>query len=388
MLYVAQGLNLCIIYATRMKNVLYLAAFVIFGTANAQGLTGRANASALSPQADGVIDPEYITDLYDRFTVRLYGSNKFTRYGVGRLDYNKSNDLLYKSNSNYNSGIGFNYRSVAINLGFPAPFINDDADEKGKTKFLDLQAYVYARKFNLDLYAQTYKGYYLANAGQFLRPIAQAYRIRPDLHTRNIGFNFERILNSNRYSFRAAYLQNEYQQRSAGTFLVGGGAHYLHVTADSAIVPRALAREVYTSDARPVALGFKKSRVASASVSTGYAHTFVLSEHIFVMGQLMAGIGANHTRLTDDEPSPDEKLSGTSVHLNAIARAGIGYQGSEWFAGVYFVTNWQHYPAPIEDAWQQYETGVVRIAIARHFELSAKTSERFNRFEPGFMRRK
>lgn len=371
-----------------MKNVLYLAAFLFSASVAAQGLTGRSNASALSPQADGSIDPEYITDLYDLFTLRLYGSNKFTRYGVGRLDFTSDDDLLYKSNSNYNAGIGFNYRSLAINLGFPAPFINNDEDEKGKTKFLDLQAYVYARKFNIDFYAQTYKGYYLANAAQFQQPAAQAYRIRPDLRTRNLGFNIERILNSHRYSFRAAYLQNEYQQRSAGTFLVGGGAHYLHVTADSAIVPRSIAREVYAADASPVAQGFQESRVASASVNGGYAHTLVISRHLFVMGQVMGGVGANYTWLTDDAPSPDEELSGTSYHLNLTARAGLGYQGTEWFAGLYFVTNWLHHPAPFDGAWQQYETGLVRLAVARHFELSPKTSERFNRYEPGFMRRR
>ena len=107
------------------------------------------------------------------------------------------------------------------------------------------------------------------------------------------------------------------------------------------------------------------------------------------MGQLMGGIGANYTWLTDDVPSPDEKLSGASWHLNTIARGGIGYQGSEWFAGLYFTTHWLHQPAPIHDfAWQQYETGVVRLAIARHFALSPKTSARFNQFEPAFMRRR
>ena len=371
-----------------MKNVFYLAALLLSSIANAQGLTGRAGASTLSPQADGAIDPEYITDLYDRFTVRLYGSNKFTRYGVGRLTFSGDDDLLYKSNSHYNTGVGFNYRSLAINLGFRAPFVNDDALERGETKFLDLQAYVYARKANINLYAQTYKGYYLANSDRFIQPTGEAYRFRPDLRTRTLGISVERILNSSRYSFRAAYLQNEYQRKSAGTFLVGGGAYFLNITADSAIVPRPLASEVYAADARPEAQGFRNSNAASAWVQGGYAHTFVISEHFFVMGQLMTGIGGSYTRLSDDSPSPDEELSGAAYHLNLTARAGLGYQGSEWFAGLYFVTNWQHYPAPIDGAWQQYETGVLRVAVARHIELSPKTSERFNQYEPAFMRRR
>lgn len=367
-----------------MKNIFYVVALALSSTAGAQGLT---NGSALAPQAEGAIDPDYIVDLYDRFTLRLYGSNKFTRYEIGRENLTRDNDLLYKSNSNYNVGVGFNYRSLALNLGFRAPFVNNDEDERGKTKFLDLQAYIYARKFNIDLYAQTYKGYYLANATQFANATSQPY-LRPDLRTRNVGINVERILNSRRYSFRAAYLQNEYQRRSAGTFLIGGGAHYLHVTADSSVVPATLGSDVFAADAPPFAQGFRKSRVASLAVNGGYAHTLVISEHLFLMGQLMLGVGGNYTWLTNDAPSPDEEASGASLHLNGIVRAGVGYQGSEWFAGLYFVSNLGHNAMPIADSWQRYETGLVRLAIARHFELSAKTSERFNRYEPGILRRR
>ncbi len=364
----------------------FLFCALLSTTATAQSGPARSGASALSPQPGGDIDPEYITDLYDRFTLRVYGSNKFTRYSLG--EGGRDEDVLYKSNSSYNAGIGFNYRSLAINLGFRAPFVNNDNAEKGKTKFLDLQAYVYARKFNIDFYAQTYKGYFLAQNDVLSYRPTQPYLLRPDLRTRNVGLNIERIFNSSRYSFRAAYLQNEYQQRSAGTFLAGGGLYYLHVTADSAIIPGRLndgpLGETGTADAG----AFNQSQVASAAVNGGYAHTLVISKHLFLMGQVMVGAGANYTRLSDPTPSPDEEASGVNIHLNGIARAGIGYQGSEWFAGLYFVTNVGHSPSPIDGLWQRYETGLVRLAIARHFELSAKQSEKFGRYEPGFMRRR
>lgn len=367
-----------------MKTIFYLLALLLSVTATAQ--TPARRGSDLSPAIEGDIDPEYITDLYDRFTVRLYGSNKFTRYSLG--ESGRKEDVLYKSNSSYNTGIGFNYRSLALNLGFRAPFFNNDDEEKGKTKFLDLQAYVYARKFNVDFYAQTYKGYYLAQNDVLSYRPAQPYLLRPDLRTRNVGLNVERIFNSHRYSFRAAYLQNEYQQRSAGTFLAGGGLYYLHVTADSTILPARLDDGPLGETATANAGAFHRSQVASAAVHGGYAHTLVISRHVFLMGQIMVGAGVNYTRLTDAVPSPDEEATGVNIHFNGIARAGLGYQGNEWFAGLYFVTNVGHSPSPIDGLWQRYETGLVRLAVARHFELSSKTAERFNRYEPGFMRRR
>lgn len=365
------------------STLLVLLLSFFFQAVSAQ--TPARRGSDLSPALDGDLDPEYVTDLYDRFTVRLYGSNKFTRYSLG--EGGRDEDVLYKSNSSYNVGVGFNYRSLALNFGFRAPFVNNDDDKKGKTKFFDMQAYVYARKFNVDFYAQTYKGYYLAqNDVLGYRPL-QTY-LRPDLRTRNVGLNVERIFNSSRYSFRAAYLQNEYQQRSAGTFLAGGGLYYLHVTADSAVIPTHLDDGPLGETATALAGSFNKSQVASAAVHGGYAYTLVVSKHLFLMGQVMLGAGLNYTRLSDPAPSPDEEASGVNIHLNGIARAGVGYQGSEWFAGLYFVTNVGHSPSPIDGLWQRYETGVVRLAVARHFELSSKTAERFNRYEPGFMRRR
>jgi hypothetical protein len=148
-------------------------------------------------------DSACIIDLSRDLVVRLYGSQKFTGYKLGQ--YGNSKRVVYSPNDNYNIGLGFNYKFLGINIGFRAPFINNDEARYGKTKFLDLQSYIYMRKITLDLYGQFYNGYYLSN-----RSILDNYKVvdtflkRPDLHTKNFGFTLQYIFNYRKFSYRAS----------------------------------------------------------------------------------------------------------------------------------------------------------------------------------------
>ncbi len=352
-------------------------------SAQIPGTVEPADTAQIAP-TDNSIDTAYLTDLYDRFTVRLYGSNKYTRYTIG--GYDSRAGVRYHPNTNYNVGVGFNYRFLAINIGVKTPGINNDNDERGKTKFFDLQAYVYGRKFNIDIYGQTHKGYYVAKtADVFGQREPQPFTLRPDVHTRIAGVTAERIFNPKRYSFRAVFLQNEYQKKSAGSFLAGAGIRYQHVRADG---PLGFPDPFISHPVVPV-IGYNRATVASIGVHGGYAHTFVLSRHVFLMAQLTVGAGGQYTQLSEVQGGqPAYDVSNFSYSLTGIGRTGIGYQGSEWFAGAYFVSSLWHDKTPLSDTWQQYETGVLRIAVARHFELREKTVKSLGRFEPRPLRRR
>ena len=54
-------------------------------------------------------------------------------------------------------------------------------EEKGKTKYLDLQGHFYTRKWNVAFFGRIfYKGYYLTPAG-LAAPQGEPYYIRPDM---------------------------------------------------------------------------------------------------------------------------------------------------------------------------------------------------------------
>lgn len=320
------------------------------------------------PYRPSPVDGDYITEHNNELAVRIYGSNKFTRLSYG--EYRVKDKALYKPNDNYNLGVGFSYQWLNLNLGFKAPFINEDNEKRGRTKFIDLQAYGYARKFVVDLYAQSYEGYYFPVKRNDLLAIPFTENlVRNDIQTRNLGFNVEYIFNNRKFSYRAAFLQNETQKKSAGSFILGGGIHYLNVRADSSILPQDIRYPDYLANP-----SFNRSSVGSITINGGYAYHLVLGKRFFAMASLMLGAGVNSMTLQDTKS--DENMQAWSPTFNGIVHAGMGYNSDRSFVGIYFTTNLRQDEMPISNAFQRYETGVVKVAVARRFAMKPSVASR------------
>jgi hypothetical protein len=304
-------------------------------------------------------DTNYIADLSDMFAFRIYGSNKFTGYKLGHNGYNER--LVYRPNSNMNIGFGGTYKFLTINIGFPAPFINNDKDKYGKTKFLDLQSYLYMRKLTIDLYAQFYNGYYLANRDALSTyPAIDTYLHRPDIKTKTVGTTVEYIFNNKKFSYRAAYLQNEWQKKSAGSFMAGGGFHYVNMRADSSVIPSTIVySDFFNGD------HFNRAGFVNLTANAGYAHTFVIAKHFFIMGEVLAGVGGNYTQLTDTRF--DTPRTGFGLNLSGTFRVAAGYNSERYFVGLHAVDYVTHNMGTPSNTWQQYEAGNIRFSIVKRF---------------------
>lgn len=322
-------------------------------------------------------DSSYIQDKSGDLLLRVYGSNKFTQLTLG--DYHYTERLVYKPNTNYNVGLGFNYRWLGINIGFKGPGINNDDDRRGKSKWLDLQAYIYMRKLTIDFYGQSFEGYYLAN-NSLLRnePVGRDYFLRNDIQTRNLGANVEYIFNNKQFSYRAVYVQNERQLKSAGSFIAGAGLHYHHTRADSSLKPDDQRFAVYGDN-----MDYQRSGIASLTINGGYAHTFVIAQSFFITGSAQLGAGANYAHRENDASVNNQAFESNSVglQLNGIARLGGGYNGPRFFAGIYYVTNLEASNLSAGGTYQMYETGMLRLAVARRINAPKKVARTFDRLE-------
>ncbi len=267
-------------------------------------------------------DSTYYQSYPESIIARLYLSQKYTS-----LELRKGNDpprLRYLPNTTLNLGIGATYQNLSLNLAYGFGFMNRD-EEKGKNKKLDLQARLYGRKWAIDVYGEFYKQYYVypkgrGNSGN------QNYYIRPDLRINLVGASAYRVLNHRRFTLHPAFVQDEYQKKSAGSILLGAQAYYGDIKADSALVPFELSSYY---DRRSIS----KVRILEIGPGAGYAYTLVLPYHLYITASFNINVNLGLVKETGANTSTDH----VSVNANMLYRLGGGYNNGNWNLNAFWV---------------------------------------------------
>jgi hypothetical protein len=306
-------------------------------------------------------DTVYVRDYSRDLTTRLYFSRKYTGYGV--RDYRQRQELLYRPNDRLNGGIGLNYGFIGLNLGINIPGVNNDDELYGQTRYLDAQSHLYLPRFALDLYLQHYRGYYLNKPQSWVENWQRGdpHPQRGDLRTTSAGFNVQYIFNHRRFSYRAAYVQNAWQKKSAGTFLLGSECYLIRMRADSAVTAPVGASAPFFGG-----VAFDGSDVYSLGANAGYAHTFVYKAHFFLTLSLVGGVSLGSTRLLIPGAADPVKLG---VHVNNTARVALGYNSARYFVGLSLVNLSMRSPTPERRTAISFDTGNVRLNFCRRFTV-------------------
>ena len=309
-------------------------------------------------------DTNYYVIYTEELTTRLYTSTKYS--SIRLINPQQRENLLYTPNNNIILGFGATYSIFTLNIGLNFPFVNEaDKDIYGESVYLDLQTHIYTTKVTLDLYAQLYKGKYLRNSSGIFEdwPHQDTFYIRPDITTHNLGFNAQYIFNYRKFSYRAAYLQNSWQKKSAGSWVVGTNVFYITHTGDSLIIPTNIDPPNMFND-----LNFKRKDALNIGVSGGYYYNLVMAKNLFFSIGLAGGPGLGYTWLNKNENLPT-KYSGVNMSFNAVVRASLGYNSRRLFIGTFFLNQFLLNKLPGEHVWSNSSTGNFRIIIAYRFKL-------------------
>jgi hypothetical protein len=331
-------------------------------------VSGTIFIPAFSQEADkgfGLVDTNYIESYPDEITGRLYSSIKYTRYRIWDGNYQKA--LVWDPNRRLIVGFGAHYGILGLNIGVPAPWVRSSEDESkyGKTNYLDLQSHLYLRNFTIDIYIQTYTGFYLSNPSEMLAGWEEGdpNLIREDMNLKSFGANLQYFFNGKKYSYKALYNQNEWQKRSAGSFIVGAGAYYIPTRGDSVFIPNNLKYPNYFEGDN-----FNESDIISLGPSAGYAHTFVIKKHFFIALSWIGGITLGGSSIKDIF-NLDESRTGITWNFHSTLRTGIGYNSRRWFVGFSYLNLAVSNQAPVDKGWLKFDTGNIRFNIARRFTL-------------------
>jgi len=309
-------------------------------------------------------DTLYIESYVKELTTRLYTSRKFTILNLS--DKNASHSLEYRPNDNLNLGFGATYYGFTLNIGLNLPFINDDDELYGKTSYLDLQSHLLTRKFTFELWLSVYNGYHVANPNSSITDwdISDNYPYRQDMQTFVGGFSSYYIFNNKKFSYRAAFVQDEWQKKSAGSFLIGGSLYEVNVIADSSLLPYNIVDTSFYDG-----FHFNQSNFATISINGGYAHSFIIKRKFFITLSLLAGVGGGNTSLKPSMEDMGGTISHTSVNTNLTFRFAMGYNSRKIYVGLSNVYSSFITPTPIEDTDIGLSFGNVRFNIVRRFNV-------------------
>lgn len=308
-----------------------------------------------SAQKGTVGDSSYYISYPQNVLVRTYLSQKFAPFTIPSQS---DKEISYKTNSKLNFGVGVTYKSYTLNLSYGFKFLNVDKGQ-GKTKGLDLQFHIFPHKLSVDLIGSFIKGYYLKpndNSGLNLN----TYYQRPDLSRNIIGVSVARVLNHNKFSYKAVVNQNEWQKKSAGSFLFGGEAYYGTIKGDSALVPNKLSSFFEQK-------GITKINFFSVGPGVGYAYTLVLSNHFFIGGSVIASLDVNFS----SEEKSDGKHSKVNFIPDGTYKGAVGYNSNTWSVSANVLGNSLYSGSAFTSKQYFLPTGNIRFTVAK--KLGIKT---------------
>lgn len=307
-------------------------------------------------------DTSYYESYTDLITARFYFSQKYTS-----LVLKGTENLQYRPNTSLNTGVGFSYGWFTANAAVGLPFLNQGDDGKGKTSYLDLQSHIYPRKYCIDLLGQFYRSFYLYPKG-IGRTDNKDWYVRPDLKVMHLGISAYRILNWKKFSFRAGMLQNEWQKKSAGSFLVGAEAYYGRTDSDSAIVPSQL-EDDYTQR------GVTSIRYIDLGPGIGYAYTLVIAKNFFILGSGTATLPIGWLK----EKKDGQEQTKFSATPNFFYRLSTGYNNARWSISLWWVNN----VLDTKGVSGKYRvnTGNVRLTTAYRFAPGPRLKKPLRLFE-------
>lgn len=306
-------------------------------------------------------DSTYIRSFKHYLLGRFYLSKKFTQLNF-RHRYNDYR-LRYTPNTTLNMGLGATYKWATLNLAYGFGFLNPEHN-RGDTRYLDLQFHFYGNRFTLDMLGQFYTGFYLPKDKRVFS--SDDYYIRPDLRVSAIGGSLQYIFNHSRFSYRAAYLQNEWQKKSAGSFLAGIELYGGRVSADSSIVPYSFIQDANAGTVEGI-------RFIKIGPNGGYAYTWVYKGNFFISGTAVISLNAGVNRIYSKE--------GTSTYVelrpNTLFRISVGYNFARWSINVGYVSTALYFSGERTNS-VTIHTGNYRLNLVYRFYPSKKVKRYLN----------
>lgn len=289
-----------------------------------------------------LVEDGWIEKMGDKIALDISFNNNFNTF---RVDPENSNTIVLYPNTPNNLRLDVNYDFISFSVQFSPDFLpgNGDEAEKGKTDSFQLGTALVFRHWFTEIAYSKVKGYYLENTFDIFPKIDTNNYIQfPDLNYWGISAISGYIFNP-KFSLRSIATQTERQLKSVGSFIPVFNVDY------------------YVVNDKSEASSTQKSNNIELNLGPGYAYTLVFQEKFYASLGVFTSIGYLNTKLTTRTMEGDFNTNQDNFVFRWDGRAGIGYNGHKFFAGLY--TNVS------DSSYRQENTNVINHELRINYSL-------------------
>ncbi len=318
-----------------------------------------ANVTIKADESSSATKNEYYTDLTDKLLVKYTNSVKYTKLDIVNRNTNKKVELHPAGSLDLGMEIGYKWFGLGLSYGLPSSAESDSI--KGETKRFDIQFNIYSKKVVVDALYQRYKGFYVNNPENFTDWSPSILPQLPNMENYSLGASAYYILNHKKFSYRAAYVRNEIQNKSAGSLLFGPFFNFDEAYTDDQFIPRVLPLAVQDS----FAIDFFSS--TSYGLAIGYTYSFVIKKKVFMNFSMVPGIGVKDLKTSLNGVA---KATRSGVAARITYRLAMGYEQRSFLLGLTLygtqgsivIDNFEFSPG----------AGKLKLFVAKRFDLKKK----------------
>jgi hypothetical protein len=270
-------------------------------------------------------DSEFVRKFARNNDVRVFYGLQGNNLSLGSTyDGTKINGDLYRNTNDY-VGAGVSYGWLDGDLSIAIPGTTYLQQERSTLNQFKLALSYTRRKIVL-------RGIYSESTGVVISGSNNEFESTPSVQEQRFGLQITYLFNAEKYSYRAAIYQSEYQMKTAGSFMIRLDPFYRRLgTNDQSIIPAA-----YDDVSRfGSQSGLEYIQSPGLLVLPGYGINIALRDtRFFISPIVFAGLGFAHN-MYKGAGGPG---SFTSPEYAANAILNTGYNGSKYYTKLQF--NW------------------------------------------------
>jgi hypothetical protein len=233
--------------------------------------------------------------------------------------------MEFKPNLGTYMGLGVYLFDLAVDFTFRTKSTPEEIYKYGKSTGQDWQLHIYSRKFGVDLSYQDYHGFYLNNPRQFFPKWTSSdpYPRQDDMTARLMSLGVYYVFRPERYSFPSVFNHTEAQLKSGGSWLLSGSIFQTRIQDPVSIIMKVDSNNLTGLD------NLDYVQVSSINALPGYSYNIIIKRKIYLNFSLALGFGYQSRSYAAEAAYRDN-----SIYMTNTWRAGLGYNGRRFFAGV------------------------------------------------------